>query len=88
MQNSGHGLALGLVYDMRCLGKNMYQHINVKKNSLWNVIAIMRWLNILSAEKNSDFRVDLSYLQSFFNDIFSHTSVIDLLERTIVLFDW
>ena len=40
--------------------------------------------NILSA---SDFRVDFSYLQSFFNDIFSHALVIDLLERMIVLFD-
>ena len=27
MHNSGHGLALGHVYDMRCLEKYMYQHI-------------------------------------------------------------
>ena len=25
--SSGHGLALGHVYNMRCLGKYMYQHI-------------------------------------------------------------
>ena len=35
---------------------------------------------ILSAEKNSDLRVNYSYLQSFYNDIFSHALVIDLLE--------
>ena len=34
-------MALGHVYDMRCLGKYMYQHRNVEKNSLWSVIAII-----------------------------------------------
>ena len=39
-------------------------------------------------QKSSDFRVDFSYLQSFFKDIFSHALVIDLSERMIVLYDW
>ena len=38
-------------------------------------------------QKNSGFGVDFSYLQSFFEDIISHTLVIDLSERIIVLYD-
>ena len=32
LHKSGHGLTLGHVYDMRCLGKHMDQHRNVEKN--------------------------------------------------------
>ena len=59
---------------------------NVEINSLWNVIAIMGWKNVLSA-KNSDFGVYVSYVK-YFKDIFSHALVIWLSERMLVLFDW